>query len=241
MTLTRTATRRLLDPSVAALANGNQVLRSNAVLMFSGGRDSSIAAIRLAEQGFRPLLVTVSSWHLLGVERVKERVAELDKAIQSPLPWVIVKQPESLKTDTSFYEQTCLPCQHAYVVAGAVIAAKTGIKTLAFGYASYQNSWPEQTPEAVDRLTQTLSSHGIDLVMPVYDLASRENAVAELRSHNLRGESLEQKCIRQVTNVTLPPEKLNQQIDLWVKAIDASMRSLNEIDIDIVEASRFES
>jgi hypothetical protein len=68
------------------------------------------------ERGLAPILVTVSSWHLTGIERVQERVQEIRQSLSIRLPWVVVRQPDDLRADTSFYEQTCLPCHHAYVV-----------------------------------------------------------------------------------------------------------------------------
>jgi len=50
-------------------------------------------------------------------------------------PWLRARQPTELQTDTSFYEQTCLPCHHAYVVVSGVLARRLGAHRLAFGYA----------------------------------------------------------------------------------------------------------
>jgi hypothetical protein len=114
--------------------------------MFSGGRDSTLAALRLHRSATPLSLVTVTSSHLIGLNLVRRRLSELSKVLPETTPWLNVRQPVDLKTDTSFYEQTCLPCHHAYVVVSGAIAALTGIRSLAFGYAGYQNNWPEQTP-----------------------------------------------------------------------------------------------
>jgi hypothetical protein len=229
--------RRLLDRSVMSFFNREVGVESRSVLMFSGGRDSSLGAVRMYEQGFAPILVTVSSWHLVGIERVRERVRELCRHLSRHLPWLVVRQPEELRTDTSFYEQTCLPCHHAYVVAGAAVAAKAGVNILAFGYAGYQNAWPEQTPLAIESLTATLRRHGIRLALPVYDLVSRDQAVAELKARRLSTEALEQKCIQQVNNVTLNTDRLKRQIELWEQAINASIVGLRAIEIEVIEAT----
>ena len=229
--------RQFLDPSVVSSLNQEAGTQPNSVLMFSGGRDSSLGAVRMHQQGRAPILVTVSSWHLTGIERVRERVYELRKSLSARLPWLVVRQPSELRTDTSFYEQTCLPCHHAYIVAGAAVAAKVGVNTLGFGYASYQNAWPEQTPLAIERLTAVLSQHGIQLILPVYDLASRDQAIQQLRASGLSSEALEQKCIQQVNNVALSVDRLEQQIALWERSIQASMAALQEIEIEVIEAT----
>jgi predicted subunit of tRNA(5-methylaminomethyl-2-thiouridylate) methyltransferase len=227
---------RLLDSSIASLFSQSESTPLTSVLMFSGGRDSSVAALRMYERGILPILVTISSWHLTGIDRVRERVNEIRQRMPADIPWLILRQPVELRTDTSFYEQTCLPCHHAYVVAGAVVAAKAKIKTLAFGYAGYQSEWPEQTPLAVERLASVLKRHEIELALPVYDLTSRSQVLQELTARGLSNAALEQKCIQQVRNVRLDRDRLVQQVDLWERAIDASVSKLSEIEIEVIEA-----
>lgn len=202
--------------------------------MFSGGRDSTLAVSRLQTLGYRQTLVTVTSDHLSGLDAVKRRLGEL-KAILSPeTEWLHIRQPHELLTDTSFYERTCLPCHHAYVVIAAAVAKTLKSEILAMGYVGYQNEWPEQTPLAVNRLTAALNRYGINLILPVYNLSSRDAAQQELTENGLSALALEQKCSRQVTNVSLPEEKLSGQIELWEKAIDASMSQLDAIEIEVL-------
>jgi hypothetical protein len=205
--------------------------------MFSGGRDSTLAALRLHLAGARITMVTVTSSHLVGIESVRQRLAELSHHLPADTCWLQVRQPEGLRTDTSFYEQTCLPCHHAYVVASAVLAGLFGARRLAFGYAGYQMDWPEQTPLAVARLADVLGRYDIKLELPVYDIVSRAAAIAELERFGLSSNSLEQKCLRQVTNVALPEARLREQISLWEAAIDRSMQSLDTIEVEIIAES----
>jgi hypothetical protein len=209
--------------------------RNGCIVMFSGGRDSTIAAVRLSNLGVPLQLVTVSSGHLLGIDNVRGRLAELKSLLPPTTRWLRVRQPNDLRTDTSFYEMTCLPCHHSYVVASGVIAASSGIHRLAFGYTQYQSSWPEQTPLAIERLRLVLARHGILLELPVYDLASRDSAIQILGSLGISSASLEQKCIQQISNVTLSAERLKSQIDLWEQAIEASMARLSNISLEVLE------
>jgi hypothetical protein len=205
------------------------------LLMFSGGRDSTLAAMRMARDGLPMTLVTVSSSHLVGIERVKARLSELAGRLDGSTPWLRVRQPAELRTDTSFYEQTCLPCHHAYVVVSGVLARSLGADRLAFGYAGYQRDWPEQTPYAIACLAAVLERHGIALELPVYEVISKEAATAELSALGLSTEALEQKCLRQITNVALADAQLRRQVELWESAIDRSLGRLDEIGLDILE------
>ncbi|WP_316218969.1 MULTISPECIES: hypothetical protein [unclassified Bradyrhizobium] len=166
---------------------------------------------------------------------------ELKPLLPPSTKWLQVRQPHDLKTDTSFYEMTCLPCHHSYVVASCIIAAKHQAKRLAFGYARYQSNWPEQTPLAIERLRSVLWAYGIALDLPVYDLASRESAIEILRRLGVSTASLEQKCIQQISNVTLTDDRLISQITLWEHAIKSSMAQLDDIAIEVLEESELEN
>jgi hypothetical protein len=204
------------------------------LVMFSGGRDSTLAALRLHRAGAPITLVTVTSTHLVGIQSVRQRLTELSRLLPPDTRWLQVRQPKELRTDISFYEHTCLPCHHAYVAASGVLAGLLGAHRLAFGYAGYQMDWPEQTPLAVARLAGVLARYEIKLELPVYDIVSRAAAIAELERFGLTPNSLEQKCLRQVTNVALPEARLRQQIELWEAAIDRSMQALDRIEVEII-------
>jgi hypothetical protein len=172
---------------------------------------------------------------LFGVENVRRRLVELSSHLPESTRWLRIRQPVDLATDTSFYERTCLPCHHAYVVVAAAVARSVDASRLAFGYTSYQSDWPEQTPLATSRLAALLAEYGIQLDLPVLDLASRADAEAELRLAGLSTASLEQKCSRQVTNVALDEQHLQAQVSLWEGAIRQSMAELDRIPSAILE------
>lgn len=207
---------------------------ASCLLMFSGGRDSTVAALRLSQSGACSPLITLTSGHLRGLTNVRQRARELASRLPIETPWIVIKQPHELRTDTTFYKQTCLPCHHAYVVASAFIAKALGVKRIAFGYAAYQGKWPEQTPTAISALTRTLSKHGIELCLPVKDLASKDAAMSELVAAGLSAEALEQKCMRQVSNIELTEEVLIAQVALWERAIDESISALNSINVKVL-------
>ena len=211
--------------------------KGHCVLMFSGGRDSTLAALRLHDQGYGLTLVTVCSSHLFGIDAVRCRLREVRKILPADTQWLRIRQPEELQTDTSFYEMTCLPCHHSYVVVAVAVTMFLGVKILAFGYAGYQSTWPEQTPMAIMRLRRALHRQRIRLLLPVYDLPSRQEAEEELERYRISRNSLEQKCIQQVNNIALSDEKLSSQITLWERAIEASLSKLDLVPINMIETS----
>ncbi len=142
------------------------------VLMFSGGRDSSIAALRLVKRYSKVILVTVTSDHLFGIETVYQRLSEIKRFMPESAEWYCVKQPASLLTDVTFYAPTCLPCHHSYVVLGSLLAEQNNIKDIAFAYAGYQAAWPEQTSYSIKRLKGLLNDFGFNLILPVRGIST---------------------------------------------------------------------
>lgn len=207
------------------------------VLMFSGGRDSTLAALRLAASGRAITLVTISSNHLVGVVNVKRRLLELAQHLPGDTVWRRIQQPLSEAAFGAAFSKTCLPCQHDYALAGAVVARELGVGRLAMGYASYQNDWPEQTQLATTELSSVLAEFGIGLDLPVYDLTSKEAAVAELEENGLSTQSLEQKCIKQVFNVALSDNDLKIHVAHWANTLRKSLNS-SDIKVNILEEER---
>lgn len=199
------------------------------VLLFSGGRDSTIAALRLASAGRSLALTTVTSAHLVGIDAVRRRLTELQTHLPDSTEWIHVSQPEQLAVGSKLLAPTCLPCHLAYVTIGVELAKEVNAKTIAFGYAGYQSSWPEQTKEAVDTLHAILAEQGIELLLPVYDLHSKEEAMTLLSQHNINPAALEQKCTQQQRNITLPTVALQNEIANWGAALRAALnKSANQ-------------
>ncbi len=209
------------------------------VLLFSGGRDSTLAAVKLAKVYPKLILVTVTSTHLSGIEAVRNRLKELKRYLPDDTEWYCIKQPTDLCTDVSFYEPTCLPCHHSYVVVGVLIAELTGTNNVAFGYAGYQSTWPEQTKLAIDRLAGLLESYYINLILPVYDICDADAMRHDLIKLGLSPNALEQKCTRQITNIELAQETLNKEIDDWTIAMNQTLSARHNIKIDITEKKQF--
>ena len=189
---------------------------SSVVLLFSGGRDSTAAALRLFHGGSIPHLVTVTSDHLEGIQRVKARLKELRPLLSPDVRYSIVAAPTDIPVDS---EGGCLPCHTSYAVVGAELARRNSVESIAFGYVSYQSGWLEQTPGAIVLLGQQLESTGLRLLTPVYDIVSKEDVVSELQRHGLDGNALEQKCLRQQINPSLPAHQVLKNLQAWERSI----------------------
>ncbi len=192
--------------------------RSDCILLFSGGRDSTIAVFRLLDEFERLTLATVVSPHLIGIQRVALRIRELSLRFPRRLEWQCYSQPKFTGSDP-LIQATCLPCQRSYVSVGIALCEESNCGHLALGYAGYQNTWPEQTPLAASVLSALLEERNIELHLPAADLRSKEEAKKELRARGVCDGALEQKCLKQITNIALDPQTLRGEIARWEKTI----------------------
>lgn len=154
--------------------------------MFSGGRDSTLAAIRLSLTGVSLVLVTVSSSRLSRLENVVARLSELRGLLSPDTVWINLHQGDDS------CPQSVLPLYQAY--CALCLAREYGAKAVAFGYSGYQSSWPEQTPAAIEALEAFLEQQGLALVLPVQNLESKLQAIEELSLNGLSSHALEQKA-----------------------------------------------
>ena len=200
-------------------------------LMFSGGRDSTLAAVRLLRQRYRLILVTVSSDHLIGVDRVKRRIEELRSIASVHAVWIHLAQPATFTPAMNTAHQTCLPCHAVYAALGYRIAVDNQTPNLAFGYVGYQAHWLEQTPQAINIMQYRLRDRGINLLLPVSDVSSKSQAVRQLQDAGLTHGALEQKCLKQQLNVTLSPPALTAELQRWDRALERSLDLAADVDI----------
>ena len=209
---------RALETGISMSGNGrNEALGPpglGCVLLFSGGRDSSIAAIRLGRQYARLKLVTVSTDHLVGMSHVIDRLRELKRHLDPATLWyhfTFEGEPEI----GSELLTSCLPCHAVYLLAGLAVAAENDISNIAFGYTQYQSSWAEQTVQGRTAISEVMTLFGRRALFPVSDLNSKEQAIDELRALGITVLALEQKCLRQQVNHQSDQNLLHAEIRRW--------------------------
>lgn len=207
----------------------------NCVLLFSGGRDSSLAVPRLLKNEMSPILITITNNHLGGIDRVYQRLEELLPILPKNSRWWRVKVDSSDLAIPILRSNTCLPCQSDYVATSCIIAKKFELNKIALGYAYYQNDFPEQSPIAVKLLDNMLSKNGYELHLPVYNIKSKEEAKMELIKYGMTEKSMEQKCARQINNIVLDKAALEMEAINWVNRINLLIRNPEQFSIEILE------
>ena len=194
-----------------------------------------MAALRLAADFPDLTLLTVTTEHLIGMERVAQRLQELKTIMPRSVKWVhAVTQPDSFVTIGQETIESCLPCHHVYLKIAMAVARGGGAKSIAMGYASYQDTWLEQTPYAVEALRSVLAEFDVALLLPSAGLTSKAEAVAVLRANGLSDIALEQKCLKQQYNTkNLSTANSNAEIDAWKIALKRSFLAGTLTNVDL--------
>jgi hypothetical protein len=188
--------------------------RTGCVLLFSGGRDSTIAALRLSRTERDLTLATVTTDHLTGIARVVRRLIELRPHMDPKTEWFHFSYAQTTETGEELVS-TCLSCHAIYAAAGLRVAEESALARIAFGYTAYQSAWAEQTSAGRRALASALGNLGISVVFPVADLSSKEATMAELRENGLTDSALEQKCLKQQFNRESDRDLLEREIARW--------------------------
>lgn len=192
--------------------------------MFSGGRDSSLAACLLAQAGYLVHLLTTSAGASFGEELVEYRVAEIRSAMpKKEFPWTRVSTPglfrsvalANIEEDFARWKTNLvlLGSQMASLTEGIVTCINQGYKLLATGYVKYEQDYMEQSPEAVEKMREFCGEFGIELLTPVYDYTSADHVKYALLNFGVSTKSLESVSLFGDTFSEAEPESISAYID----------------------------
>ena len=199
------------------------VSSSVCVLLFSGGRDSTLAAIRLARSFNRVVLVTVKSPYMTGSSKLESRLEELKRVLSVQCEWMLVPERRLLSYRRSGEDLGCIGCHFGYFASAYSIARSLDCQCIACGFVEYQNSWVEQTPYSVARLRDLMSEHGIKLLLPVAELRSKTEVETELAKYGVTAGSLELKCDKQISDPGLVEAPLRAIVDRGIDALGVAV------------------
>ena len=194
--------------------------------MFSGGRDSLLAACRLLGEGHSVSLITFDNGCMMNSENIKitadrlvkvygetrVQVLEICKTMgiwrEFFLPFLNLKPSEIAKkygeiTLSQFHCPTCRASMYVYSIA---ICKYFGIKTISDGARRSQGFAIELDP-MIDRFKRMVNNYGLELVLPVLDLESDWERKNEILRHGIIPKVMEPQCL---LGVPLPEGGLSE-------------------------------
>lgn len=167
-------------------------------LMFSGGVDSTMAAIRLAERFDRVHLLTYANGHgtaKLGragqrVEELRaryggERFPHLQASTRDVMVEIVTRDLVATYKRYGSGFVWCLGCKLAMHARSTVYCLEQGISEMCDGSSSSTQEMVEQMPVSLAGIRRFYATYGIRFSTPVYDEA-REDEQAELRRRGFR-------------------------------------------------------
>lgn len=189
--------------------------------MFSGGRDSLLAACRLLDVGHSILLVTYDNGCTLYSNHAKttancliekygeSKISFLTYSIAGVwreflLPFFNLKSSEILKQygEITYSQFNCLSCRASMYVYSVALCKVLGFCIISDG-ARHSQGFAVELDPVLNRFRDLVSSYGIELVSPVLSLGSDWERKNELLRKELPTKVLEPQCL---IGVPLPPE-----------------------------------
>lgn len=189
----------------------NKRTDKDVLLMYSGGKDSTLSAIRLVKMGYNVYFIHFDNGHMLDSDKPyltwKKAFFEKDGyyfpykyscvSIQKDFnlffgKWMCEHNDERDKAKTS--EIRCLSCRSAMYLKAIEIARSEEFKFIADGARISQKFMLEQIPMTI-RYRNLAKTFGIEVLYPVLDLVDDNVEKQEIITAGFSSKTWESKCL----------------------------------------------
>ncbi len=197
---------------------------SKAVVLFSGGLDSSLATCHLIEQGYDIELLHYDTGALISNSLSDIRYNELQ--FSYPKCTITLHKLKSygsfrkialttLESDIMQYQVSliCVGCKLAIHIETIIYCLNHGIHLVADGSTKKQNKYGEQRLVALEFIRQLYKKYGIEYCTPIYEY-EKTNIKYALFDRNITIQSLEDTCLFSRTFSTAS----NEAIEAYLKS-----------------------
>ncbi len=176
--------------------------QARATVLFSGGRDSSLAACLLAQQGTNVELLSTNNGAVVATDIVEYRVRELTKRFGERILGHIVRPIFGLfrriaiaeiERDFATYRFNLIPLGDSLASHTEAIlhCHERGTARLASGFVEYESAYPEQSEAALSLIRTFVESYGISYETPVRHFQHEDEVKYALFDFGLSTKSLE--------------------------------------------------
>ena len=189
-----------------------KISKNDVLLLYSGGKDSTLSAIRLYNAGYNIHFIHFDNGHMLDQDKpyLTFKKTFQDKEgfyFDYELSSVDIKKifeeyfnkwskevDNSLENATLTSEIRCLSCSMAMYTKAIQIAKEKVFKYIADGARISQKFMLEQ-PSIINRLKELTESFGIKLLLPVLYLEDDKSEIDELLKNGYSSKTWESKCL----------------------------------------------
>ena len=197
--------------------------KKEAILLFSGGKDSFLSGCYLIEKDFKIHMITYENGTGLkannvehGAKRIIERYGKNKAEFLGVhytvgiwrnffLPYFNMKPSEVIKEygELTISQFNCLTCRSSMYIWSIIKAKQMGIKYIADG-ARKDQGFVIELPGMVEKFKNFLAEHSIKLLLPVWNLNSDWERKNLLLIRGFVPKTLEPQCL---IGVSLPEGK----------------------------------
>lgn len=187
--------------------------KKKVLLMFSGGRDSFLAACRLIAKGYMVYLIAYDNGCISYISNAREvaqriicrfgkyrvKYVGVHMIAQNILPLMqraLYSTPKDISSeypDLLIYQLQCLACHTAMYLHSIAFCKANGIDFLAEGAREQQQFFVE-LPEMKQRYEALCKHYGLALLLPVFELDSDIQRKQELAEWGFLPKSYESQC-----------------------------------------------
>lgn len=178
------------------------------LLMYSGGKDSTLSAIRLRNAGYNVHFIHFDNGHMRDIDKP---YLTFKKTFQNKEGYFFDYELSEVSTKDLFEtyysswnhnisdplltsEIRCLSCRMAMYTILIRIAKERGFKYIAEGARISQKFMLEQIP-IIERLTKLAHEKGLELLLPVLYLEDDQLEIDELLNNGHSSKTWESKCL----------------------------------------------
>ena len=212
--------------------------KQDCLLLYSGGKDSTLAAIRLYKAGYNVHFIHFDNGHMCDQDKpyltfLETFNRENDFYFDYALSNVNIKdlfeeyyKEWSLKISNDKEldsEIRCLSCRMAMYTKAIEIAKELGYKYIAEGARISQKFMLEQLP-ITERLKDLASSHGIKLLLPVLHVDDDQKLINELLENGHSSKTWESKCLIGKPAKDKTPEDEEKIINYYDTIIESNIQ-----------------
>ena len=172
------------------------------VVLFSGGRDSSLVACLMANQNKKVHLLTCNNGVSIKPELAEFRFKELQAAFPAEIvsrtivpSYGLFRRIALVDIEQDFHQfkknLILLGYQLAAHTEGIIYCKRNNIRVLASGFTRYEAHYAEQLPEAITALTAFAREYEVEYLVPVYEYSSADEVKYALLDFGVSTKSLE--------------------------------------------------
>lgn len=184
------------------------IVKKEAIILYSGGLDSSAVVAKLADSGYTRLhLLTCDNgaqdhidYSQIKLEDFKRQFTMTDFIhVICPVKYLFKELAlRDIEEDIPTYKTNllCVGCKMAMHAEAMVYALKNNIHVVADGFAKRQEGFPEQDSSFLEKMRRIYGQYGLQNESPLYEIAKSKQEVKKiLFRYNLSTKSIEPGCL----------------------------------------------